>query len=407
VSPEIYSGKRFGIDKANISPNALSVITKLRNSGFSAYLVGGCIRDSIKGMSPKDFDIVTNCQPEQIRKLFKNSRIIGRRFKLVHITFANEVIETTTFRSGLDPADDALQVDDDGRILRDNNWGTQEEDAFRRDFTVNAIYYDPLSKELIDYTSGLKDLKKRKIIFIGDPETRIQEDPVRILRAIRFAAKLNFTIDEQAHEAITKYKSRISEMPPARIYEEIIKLFLSGHAEKSYKLLSDYQVFNVLFPHSKNDAKVFGDFFQRAFYNTDSRHRSDRKLNPGFLFATLLWPKVFEESSINTKLNFRKYYQSVNSVIRRQQMISSIPRRFISFIKDVWMYQIRFNKIGKKSMSFSKNIRYRASFDFLEVRESIEPNLKDRIKWWKEFYESNYDKKIKMLNILRKKSGSR
>ena len=405
--PEVYSEKRFGINKENISPNALSIITRLKNNGFSAYLVGGCIRDLIKGLLPKDFDIVTNCQPEQIRKIFKNSRIIGRRFKLVHITFPDEVIETTTFRSGSDSSDDALKIDDDGRILRDNNWGTQEEDAFRRDFTVNAIYYDPFNKEVIDYTSGIKDLKNKSIKFIGVPETRVQEDPVRILRAIRFAAKLNFSIEEGALRAIEKHKTKLSEMPPARIYEEIIKLFLSGHAEKSYELLSKHQIFNILFPHSRNDPRVFGNFFRKTFSNTDSRYRNNKKLNPGFLFATLLWPRIFEESAIDTKLNFRKYYQSVSSVIRKQQTISAIPRRFISFIKDVWMYQIRFNKIGKKSINFSKNIRYRASFDFLEVRESIEPNLKERIKWWKEFYESNYDKKIKMLNIYRKRREPR
>ena len=178
--PEFYSEKRFGINKENISPNALSIITKLKNNGFSAYLVGGCIRDLIKGLLPKDFDIVTNCQPEQIRKIFKNSRIIGRRFKLVHITFPDEVIETTTFRSGSDSSDDALKIDDDGRILRDNNWGTQEEDAFRRDFTVNAVYYDPFNKEVIDYTSGIKDLKNKSIKFIGVPETRVQLSLIHI-----------------------------------------------------------------------------------------------------------------------------------------------------------------------------------------------------------------------------------
>ena len=405
MAPSVYSDKRFGIDKKSFSTNAISIISRLKNNGFSAFLVGGCIRDSIKGIAPKDFDIVTNCQPEEIRKLFKNSRIIGRRFKLVHVTFANEIIETTTFRSGTDSSSDNLQIDNDGRILRDNNWGTQEEDAFRRDFTINAIYYDPLSKEVIDYTSGIKDLKEKKIRFIGDPEIRIQEDPVRILRAIRFAAKLDFSIEERALKPIENFKYRISEMPPARIYEEIIKLFLSGHSLNSYKLLVKHKIFDVLFPYIDDDQETFDKFFIKAFSNTDIRFKNNKKLNPGFLFAALLWPKIFKDSNIKEKLNFRRYYQSVSTVIKRQQMICSIPRRFISFIKDVWMFQIRFNKIGKKSAAFAKNIRYRASFDFLEVRSSIEPNLNAKIKWWREFYESNFDKRNKMLNIYRKSHG--
>ena len=185
---------------------------------------------------------------------------------------------------------------------------------------------------------------------------------MRILRAIRFAAKLNFSIEEGALRAIEKHKTKFQKCRLARIYEEIIKLFLSGHAEKSYELLSKHQIFNILFPHSRNDPRVFGNFFRKTFSNTDSRYRNNKKLNPGFLFATLLWPRIFEESDIDTKLNFRKYYQSVSSVIRKQQTISAIPRRFISFIKDVWMYQIRFNKIGKKSINFFKKYKIQSIF---------------------------------------------
>ncbi|RCL39365.1 MAG: polynucleotide adenylyltransferase PcnB [SAR86 cluster bacterium] len=403
MAPQIYSEKRFGVNSDQLSKNALGVIDKLQKKGFDAYIVGGGIRDLIKGIQPKDFDIATNCQPEEIRKLFKNSRIIGRRFQLVHIAFPNEIIETTTFRSGKDSNDDSMQINDGGRILRDNVWGTQEEDVFRRDFTINSIYYDPFSKEIIDYTAGIKDLKSKVIKFIGDPEQRIMEDPVRILRAIRFAAKLNFKIEKRALLAIKKYRAQIADMPPARVYEEIAKLFLLGHSENSYSLLKEFGVLQILFPHTNLNNERYDTFFTNAFRNTDNRFEQNKKLNPGFLFATLLWPKVFEESEIETKINFRKFYQTTANVIRRQQLITAIPRRFTSFIKDVWMYQIRFNKIGKKSISFSQSLRFRAAYDFLLIRKQLEPDLEERINWWTEFKTANYDKKIRLLKSKRKR----
>jgi len=403
VTPQIYSEKRFGVNSDQLSINALSIIEKLQKNGFDAYIVGGGIRDLIKGLQPKDFDIATNCQPNEIRKLFKNSRIIGRRFQLVHITFPNEIVETTTFRSGKDKNDDSMQINDGGRILRDNVWGTQEEDVFRRDFTINSIYYDPFSKEIIDYTAGIKDLKSRVIRFIGDPEQRIKEDPVRILRAIRFAAKLNFKIEKRALPAIKKYKTQIADMPPSRVYEEIAKLFLLGNSENSFNLLKELGILQILFPHTDLAKKKYDTFFTNAFRDTDERYKQNKKLNPGFLFATLLWPKVFEESEIETKINFRKFYQTSANVIRRQQSIAAIPRRFTSFIKDVWMYQIRFNKVGKKSINFAQSLRFRAAYDFLLIRKQLEPELEDSINWWTEFKTANYDKKIKLLKSKRKR----
>ncbi|MDA0899678.1 MAG: polynucleotide adenylyltransferase PcnB [Proteobacteria bacterium] len=403
MTPQIYSEKRFGVNSDQLSINALSIIEKLQKNGFDAYIVGGGIRDLIKGLQPKDFDIATNCQPNEIRKLFKNSRIIGRRFQLVHITFPNEIVETTTFRSGKDKNDDSMQINDGGRILRDNVWGTQEEDVFRRDFTINSIYYDPFSKEIIDYTAGIKDLKSRVIRFIGDPEQRIKEDPVRILRAVRFAAKLNFKIEKRALPAIKKYKTQIADMPPSRVYEEIAKLFLLGNSENSFNLLKELGILQILFPHTDLAKKKYDTFFTNAFRDTDERYKQNKKLNPGFLFATLLWPKVFEESEIETKINFRKFYQTSANVIRRQQSIAAIPRRFTSFIKDVWMYQIRFNKVGKKSINFAQSLRFRAAYDFLLIRKQLEPELEDSINWWTEFKTANYDKKIKLLKSKRKR----
>jgi len=403
VTPEIYSEKRFGVNSDQLSKNALSVIAKLQKEGFDAYIVGGGIRDLIKGLKPKDFDIVTNCQPNEIRKLFKNSRIIGRRFQLVHITFPNEVVETTTFRSGKNEDEESIQINDGGRIVRDNMWGTQEEDVFRRDFTINSIYYNPFSKEVIDYTAGVKDLKTKVIKFIGNPEQRIKEDPIRILRAVRFASKLDFSIEKRALPIIKKYKAQITEMPPARVYEEVIKLFLLGHGERSYKILKELGIFEILFPHTNYLNTNYDQFFESALRDTDQRFHNNKTLNPGFLFATLLWPKIFEESEIDKKINFRKFYQTTANVIRRQQLITAVPRRFTSFIKDVWMYQVRFNKIGKKSISFSQSLRFRAAYDFLLIRKILEPGLVEKIDWWKEFKTANYDKKIRLLNLRKRR----
>ena len=271
MKPEIFSAEKFKFKADALSKNALSIISRLQSKKFKAYIVGGGIRDLIEGLDPKDFDIVTDCEPREIRKLFRNSRIIGRRFKLVHITFPNEVIEVTTFRSGQDSQSDSIEINDKGRIIRDNKWGTQEEDVVRRDLTINSIYFDPLSDKIVDYTGGVKDLESKKIRFVGDAEKRIIEDPVRILRVIRFAAKLNFEIEPTIKKAITKHKNQLLDMSSARIYEEIIKMFLAGYALKTYQLLQEYDLFDLLFPHLENSKENFNEFYENAFKNTDQR----------------------------------------------------------------------------------------------------------------------------------------
>ncbi len=402
MNPEIFSANKFNFETDSLSKNALSVISRLHKKKFKAYIVGGGIRDLIEGIIPKDFDIVTDCEPKQIRKLFKNSRIIGRRFKLVHITFPNEVIEVTTFRSGEDPQSDSIQINDKGRIIRDNKWGTQEEDALRRDLTINSIYYDPFSEEIVDYTGGIKDLKNKKIKLIGAAEKRIVEDPVRILRVIRFAAKLNFEIDLEIKNAITKHKNQLLEMSSARIYEEIIKMFLTGHAQKTYQLLQEYDLFDLLFPHIENSKEDFNEFYENAFKNTDQRIEENKKLNTGFLFATLLWPKIYLKSGISERIKYKSFYRNIASVLQKQQNITAIPRRYSSFIRDIWMNQIRFKKMSKKSINFTNSMRFRASYDFLLLRNSLEKNLETVINWWTDFKTANYDKKVKLLNEYRK-----
>ena len=402
MKPEIFSAKKFTFKTDALSKNALSIISRLQSKKFKAYIVGGGIRDLIEGLDPKDFDIVTDCEPREIRKLFRNSRIIGRRFKLVHITFPNEVIEVTTFRSGQDSQSDSIEINDKGRIIRDNKWGTQEEDVVRRDLTINSIYYDPLSDKIVDYTGGVKDLESKKIRFVGDAEKRLIEDPVRILRVIRFAAKLNFEIEPIIKKAITKHKNQLLDMSSARIYEEIIKMFLAGYALKTYQLLQEYDLFDLLFPHLENSKENFNEFYENAFKNTDQRLKENKKLNVGFLFAILLWPKVYIKSGISNRINYKSFYRTMAAVMQKQQSITAVPRRYSSFIRDVWMNQIRFNKVGKKSINFTNNVRFRASYDFLLLRNSMERNLDIPINWWTEFKAANYDKKMKLLNKYKK-----
>ena len=402
MKPEIFSAKKFTFKADSLSKNALSIISRLQSKKFKAYIVGGGIRDLIKGLDPKDFDIVTDCEPREIRKLFRNSRIIGRRFKLVHITFPNEVIEVTTFRSGQDSQSDSIEINDKGRIIRDNKWGTQEEDVVRRDLTINSIYFDPLSDKIVDYTGGVKDLESKKIRFVGDAEKRIIEDPVRILRVIRFAAKLNFEIEPIIKKAITKHKNQLLDMSSARIYEEIIKMFLAGHALKTYQLLQEYDLFDLLFPHLENSKENFNEFYENAFKNTDQRLKENKKLNVGFLFAILLWPKVYIKSGISNRINYKSFYRTMAAVMQKQQNITAVPRRYSSFIRDIWMNQIRFNKVGKKSINFTNNVRFRASYDFLLLRNSMERNLDTPINWWTEFKAANYDKKMKLLTEYKK-----
>jgi poly(A) polymerase len=277
--------------------------------------------------------------------------------------------------------------------------------VLRRDLTINSIYYDPFSHEIIDYTNGVKDLKDKKIKFIGNSAERIIEDPVRILRALRFAAKLNFSIDQEIAEEIKNHKNLLIEMPSARLYEEVIKLFMAGHAEQSFVQLKAYGVFNVLFPNFTDDNGEFDNFYIEAFRETDKRFKLNKKLNVGFIFAILLWPKIFHDSNISEKINFKKFYRSIAGVVRKQQMITSIPKKYTSFIKDVWMNQVRFNRIGKKSINFTTSLRFRAAYDFLLLRNTNEQNLDTSIDWWTEFKTANYDKKIRLINTRKKKNA--
>ena len=355
--------------------------------------MGGGVRDLLLGIQPKDFDVATDATPEQVRALFKNSRIIGRRFRLVHIRFGREIIEVATFR-GHD--EDAVETDDHGRILRDNTFGDIEEDAIRRDFTANALYYDIHDYTVLDYVGGLEDLEKRELRLIGDPAKRYQEDPVRMLRAVRFAAKLGFTIEATAAEAIYEYGHLLAIIPPARMFDEAIKLFHSGCAQRVFELLREYRLLKYLVPAldewlQNNPSEAMLDFLDQALVNTDNRVNTGQPVSPGFIFAVLLWPVVQGEAS---KLQSDRHkmipalMQVGETQMKRQVRHISIPRRFSQMARDIWSSQPRFHRTqGKQPQRLLGYAVFRAAYDFMCIQAAVGLAPYRLCHWWTEFQQ--------------------
>lgn len=413
--PEAYQRQEIPRDQHNVSRSAISdpakkVLGRLNNAGYEAYLVGGGVRDILLGGQPKDFDIATNATPEQVHELFRNSRLIGRRFRIVHVLFGREVIEVTTFRGNAADADedddDDRRTSEHGQLLRDNVYGSLEEDALRRDFTVNALYYCIRDFTVVDFANGMDDLKKRQMRLIGDPETRYREDPVRMLRAIRFAAKLGFTIEPKTEAPIRNLAPLLTHIPPARLFEEVLKLFSAGYGEASYDLLSEYGLLAPLFPET---AAAIADgesdeLIRRALQNTDRRIAQGKSVTPYFLFAAMLWPALqaeWRKRQENGDPVQASLHQAIGWVIGQQVQATSIPKRFSGPMKEIWELQTRLpRRQGKRSFVTLSHPRFRAAYDFLLVREDageIEPGLG---QWWTEFQELDEKGQERMLSQL-------
>jgi poly(A) polymerase len=413
--PELYRRKETPRDQHNVSRSAISepakkVLGRLDNAGYEAYLVGGGVRDILLGGQPKDFDIATNATPEQVHELFRNSRLIGRRFRIVHVLFGREVIEVTTFRGNAADADedddDDRRTSEHGLLLRDNVYGSMEEDALRRDFTVNALYYCIGDFTVVDFANGMDDLKKRQMRLIGDPETRYREDPVRMLRAIRFAAKLGFTIERNTEEPIRQLAPLLTHIPPARLFEEVLKLFSAGYGEATYDLLTRYGLLAPLFPET---AAAIADgesdeLIRRALQNTDRRIAQGKSVTPYFLFAAMLWPALqsdWQKRQDNGEPPQSALHQAIGRVIGQQVQATSIPKRFSGPMKEIWELQMRLpRRQGKRSFVTLSHPRFRAAYDFLLVREEsgeIEPGLG---QWWTEFQELDEKGQERMLSEL-------
>jgi poly(A) polymerase len=369
--------KKIKFDKKLIDQDALKIVKKMTNSGYETYLVGGCIRDILLGYKPKDFDIATSATPEQINKLFKRSRIIGRRFKLVHIMFsARKFIEVATFRAG------NLKTSSDGLVLRDNNYGTLKDDVFRRDFTVNGLYYDINKSEVIDYVGGLKDLEILKINMIGDPSERFEEDPVRMIRAVRFQAKLNAKIESKLIEAIQKNSQLLAKIPPARLYEEVIKLFHNENSIFVFRELFKLGLLKHLFSQTKENS-----FVTASLINTSERIKSGNSVTPAFLFAVFLWSplnKRLSQISKKNKSRIELMLEASEYVINQQTQQVMMPRWLSSRVKDVWLMQYQLENYNpKKSKTLIRSPRFRMAYDFLVLRsESIDKDVKAKAEYW-------------------------
>ena len=388
---------QHNISRKSISESALKVLYRLTGSNFRACLVGGGVRDLLLDKHPKDFDIATDATPEQVRSLFKNSRIIGRRFRLVHIRYGREIIEVATFRSH--SADSPkTELNSEGRILRDNTFGDIEEDAIRRDFTANALYYDIQNFSILDYTQGLADIEARSLRLIGDASTRYQEDPVRMLRAVRFAAKLDFDIEQDSARAIYDCGHLLRDIPAARLFDEILKLFHSGKAARAFELLRHYQLLQYLFPAldellRKEPAEAMLDFIDQALVNTDTRVSTDQHVSPAFIFSVLLWPVVHQQASALESGQLKMIpalYQAGSEVMGRQVKHIAIPRRFSQMARDIWCAQPKFERTkGKQPNRLAAHPWFRAAYDFMCIQSMVGLVPANLCRWWTDFQQAH------------------
>ncbi len=408
---------QHAISRSDISENALKVLYRLSKAGYEAYLVGGGVRDLLLGKKPKDFDITTNATPEQVRKLFRNCRLVGRRFRLAHVMFGPEVIEVATFRGHHEQHQEqemknAAQQGHNGMLLRDNIFGTIEEDAQRRDFSINSLYYSIADFTVRDYTNGLNDLRQGLIRLIGEPETRYREDPVRMLRAVRFAAKLGMRISPETAEPIPRLASLLHDIPPARLFEESLKLLQAGYGYPTYQLLCEYQLFQPLFPlisryFTANGESTMERMIVQVLKNTDQRIQNDMRVNPAFLFSAMLWYPLVEHAQKLTQESGLAYFEAfalaMNDVLDEQCRSLAIPKRITSLIRDIWQLQLRLSRRqGKRAFKLMEHPKFRASYDLLCLRAEIENHqeLQRLAQWWGEFQVAAPPRQQVMLNTL-------
>lgn len=387
------------ISRSNIDPNALKVLYHLKSAGFAAYLVGGAVRDLLVEMTPKDFDIATDARPEQIRKLFRNCLLIGRRFRLAHIRFGREIIEVATFRAASDIQDAERKHSEHGMILRDNVYGTMAEDAWRRDFTINALYYNIRDFTVVDYTGGITDIQHKTIRMIGDPMLRYHEDPVRMLRAVRLAAKLGFTLAKGTAAPIIKLTGLLQNVPAARLFDEINKWFISGKSLATFTLLRKYGLFAVLFPQTEAslggaNAAIATAMVKGGFKNTDKRVSDVKPINPAFLFAVLLWwPLQVQITNLQTeeKLSLHEaLMRAMQLVLKQQTEHVQIPLRLRIIIKEIWTLQWRLQQQPVKKVNWLlSHPKFRAAYDFLLLRAQAGEEVQAAAAWWTERQHKN------------------
>lgn len=397
---EIISRPAHTVSRDNISDAALKVLYRLKKGGYEGYLVGGSVRDLLLKKSPKDFDVATDATPDEVHKLFRNSRVIGRRFRLVHVRFGREIIEVATFRSSADPDNDDHDhevSEGTGRVLRDNVYGTLEDDVWRRDFTANALYYNIADFSIRDCVSGVADIKQRTLRMLGDPETRYREDPVRMLRAARFAAKLEFTIHPDTAEPLPRLAELLRDVPPARLFDEFCKIFQSGHALEGFRHLRQFRLFRHLYPETaqwldegvENNHPERLEFIEQALRNTDERVAEGRPVTPMFLVGVFLWgPMILDVRRLQEAEGYTELQAgniASDSLVQRTNDIVFMPKRFSYPMREMLQLQPKFNRTkGKRAMSMLGHPRFRAAYDLMLLRQILGEVDEKTADWWTE-----------------------
>ncbi|ODN42877.1 polynucleotide adenylyltransferase PcnB [Piscirickettsia litoralis] len=416
--PRQIKASSLGFNAQGISTHAIKVVRRLQEHGFEAYLVGGCIRDLLIGQTPKDFDVVTSAHPEQINKIFRNCRLIGRRFRLAHIYFSGEIIEVATFRADITTSENnnnqPHRKTENGQIIRDNVYGTLVEDVWRRDFTINALYYDPQRDVILDYVDGLSDIQTKKIRIIGEPTQRYREDPVRMLRAIRFACKLDFTINKHTATPITALTTLMQSVPAARLFEETNKLFLSGNAEHTLRQLRACGLFAELYPqidhvlvngHEPHAERLLNS----AMQDTDKRVAQNKPVTPAYLLAVFLWYplKIREYELIKNNIPaYKAFHQACHEVISAQLRHIAIPKRFLATTKEIWLMQPRFEqRRGKRPLRLLEQTKFRAGYDFLCLRARSGEPVEELAEWWTHFQQADENQQQKLISTKGEGTG--
>lgn len=408
--PIVIKASKAGIDRHHVSSGALKTVEGLQKAGYKAFVVGGAVRDLLLGLRPKDFDVATDAEPEEVQRLFRRARLIGRRFQIVHVMQGGETIEVSTFRA---LAHANQETDHHGRVLRDNTFGEQHEDAARRDFTINALYYDPVNDQVLDYHAGVADLKSRVIRMIGDPAQRYREDPVRMLRVVRFMSKLDFKVDPATLAPIPELAGLLGNVPSARLFDEMVKLLTSGSAFRGLEQLQALGLHNDCLPLVDMALDPPGDaesrarsrqLLQNALAGTDARVREGRPVSVGFLFACLLWAPVHQRWLLLQSRGERPVpalQQAIDEVIERELDRLAIQRRMVSDLREVWMMQPRFERrSASHAARLMEHIRFRHAFDFLLLRGEVgevDPRLAN---WWREYVEGSEEDREDLLEAL-------
>ncbi len=407
-SPQIIVRDKHNISRDSISENALKVLYRLKSEGYEAYLVGGGVRDLLLGREPKDFDVATNARPEEVKRVFRNCRLIGRRFRLAHVFFGREIIEVATFRGNGKSGDE--RRNEEGMVIRDNVYGTLEEDAWRRDFTINSLYYNIKDFSVVDHVGAMADIKAGRLRIIGDAKERYREDPVRMLRAVRFSSKLGFVISPETADPILECASFMESVSSARLFDEMCKLFLHGHGVNTFEQLRHYNLFGYLFPQvekalEEQDHEFPKLFIARGLENTDKRVEEGKPVIPAFLLAVLLWEPMrtlVDDKRQQGLRPIQAYQEAADEIISRQVKTIAMPRRVSMQVKDIWIMQARLAmRRGKKVFELLANPRFRAAFDFLQLRHQSGEEVSELYEWWAAFQNGDHAEQEQLLSQLR------